>query len=101
MVVTDEEVRAVLRRLDPEIIKVILLAHTRKCKNKDCHTCFKLSKRLEKIKKRKARWQKFRALARVVAPLIGALSRASERVYAPGGAGALEAEREFSQLAHK
>ena len=96
---TGAALREALCQLEPEVVKKLLLRHTRGCTNPKCTTCDKLRTRIDKVKRKRALWRLFRIVAKVAGVLSVKLARAAERAYAPGAAGYQEAEQRFKENA--
>ncbi|KAL1503269.1 hypothetical protein AB1Y20_011324 [Prymnesium parvum] len=84
--------------LGPDLLKSLLLRHVRHCHSSRCATCAKLRTRIAAVKRRRALWRTFRAIARVAGVLALSRRRAACRVYAPGGVGYLQMEEEFEAM---
>ena len=96
---TGAALREALCQLEPEVVKKLLLRHTRGCTNPKCTTCDKLRTRIDKVKRKGALWRLFRIVAKVAGVLSVKLARAAERAYAPGAAGYQEVELRFKENA--
>lgn len=87
----------VIRALGGGVVKKVLLLHFSNCIKKDtCTTCIKLRLRRDKVAKRKKHWKVLRMAAKVQSVLSAAQERSAERLYAPGGQGALLAQESFN-----
>ena len=87
--------------IDSEMVKQLLLLHVRACTDRQCCTCAKLRSRIVRARRRLALWRFFRRAARIAGVLCLARARAAERLYAPGGAGFVQALDHFEERAAK
>ena len=86
--------REAMKRLEPELVKKLLLRHAQSCTDPDCTTCCKLRNRIHAVK-RKRRWTRFRLYVWCCGVIVLKCRRAAERRYAPGGLGYIETRRHY------
>ena len=88
--------RDIAEKFDKDLVKKILLLHTRNCTNDKCRTCNKLQRKRAAIAKRRKHWKMLRVTVKVMSVLSESQMRAALRVYEPGGEGARLAQESFN-----